>query len=53
MGDLGCFPGLEDPLEKGKVPIPVFWPEEFHRLCSPRSDKELDMTEGLSLSLSG
>ena len=24
----------EDPLEKGKVPIPVFWPGEFHGLYS-------------------
>ena len=24
--------GWEDPLEKGKAP--VFWPGEFHRLCS-------------------
>ena len=26
--------GREDPLEKGKVPTPVFWPEEFHGLKS-------------------
>ena len=24
--------GWEDPLEKGKVPTPVFWPGEFHKL---------------------
>ena len=26
------FLGWEDPLEKGKVPIPVFWPGEFHKV---------------------
>ena len=24
--------GREDPLEKGKVPIPVFWPGEFNKV---------------------
>ena len=24
--------GWEDPLEKERLPTPVFWPEEFHRL---------------------
>ena len=47
VGDLGW----EDPLEKGKVPIPVFWPGEFHGLYSPWGHKELDMNEWLSLSL--
>ena len=42
--------GWEDPLEKGKVTTPVFWPGEFHGLCSPWGRKELDMTEWLSLS---
>ena len=27
--------GWEDPLEKGKATTPVFWPGEFHGLCSP------------------
>ena len=31
---------------------PVFWPEEFHGLCSPWGRKESDTTERLSLSLS-
>ena len=44
------FLGWEDPLEKGKVTTPVFWPGEFHGLCSPWGRKELDMTERLSLS---
>ena len=26
--------GWEDPLEKGKLLTPVFWPGEFHGLCS-------------------
>ena len=42
--------GWEDPLKKGKLPIPVFWPGEFHRLYSPWSCKVSDMTEWLSLS---
>ena len=29
---------------------PVFWPGEFHGLCSPWGRKELDTTERLSLS---
>ena len=28
-----------------RLPIPVFWPGEFHGLYSPRSCKHLDMTE--------
>ena len=43
--------GWEDPLEKGRLPTPVFWPREFHGLYSPWGCKELDMTEQLSLSL--
>ena len=27
--------GWEDPLEKGRLPTPVFWPREFHGLYSP------------------
>ena len=42
--------GWEDPLEKGKVPTPVFWPKEFHGLYSPWGCKEWDTTERLSLS---
>ena len=42
----------EDPLEKGKAPLLVFWPGEFHGLHSPWGCKELDRTEQLSLSLS-
>ena len=39
--------GWEEPLEKEKLPIPVFWSGEFCRLNSPWGHKEL----GLSLSL--
>ena len=39
--------GWEDPLEKERLPTPVFWPGEFHGLYSPWGHKELDMTEGL------
>ena len=44
----------EDPLEKGRerLPTPVFWPGEFHRLYSLRDSKESeDTTEWLSLRL--
>ena len=44
--------GWEDPLEKRRLPTPVFWPGEFHGLYSPWGRKELDRTEWLSLSLS-
>ena len=30
----------EDPLEKGRLPTPVFWPGEFHGLHSPWGRKE-------------
>ena len=43
--------GWEDPLEKERLPTPVFWPGEFHGY-SPWGWKELDTTERLSLSLS-
>ena len=37
--------GWEDPLEKGKLPTPVFWPGEFRGLYSPWDRKESDTTE--------
>ena len=40
--------GWKDPLEKETLPIPVFWPGEFHGLYSPRVLKESDTTEWLS-----
>ena len=42
--------GWEDPWRREKLPTPVFWPGEFHGLCSPWDCKELDVTEWLSLS---
>ena len=46
------FLGWEDPLEKGtaRLPMPVFWPGEFHVLYSPWGHKESDKSECLSLS---
>ena len=44
------FLGWEDPLEKEKLPTPVFWPGEFHGLYSPWGCKESNTTESLSLS---
>ena len=34
------FLGWEDPLEKERLPTPVFWPGEFHGLYSPWGRKE-------------
>ena len=42
----------KDPLERERLPTPVFWPGEFHGLCSPWGGKELDTTERLLLSVS-
>jgi len=36
-----------------RLPIPVFWPQEFHGLYSPWVCKESDTTEQLSLSFDG
>ena len=44
--------GWEDPLEKGKVPTPVFWLGEFHGPYSLWCHQESDTHEQLSLSLS-
>ena len=48
--------GWEDPWEREQLPIPVFWPGEFHgqrslAFPSPWGHKESDMTERLSLSV--
>ena len=45
--------GWEDPLEKGTLPTPAFWPGEFHGLYSPWGGKESDTTERLSLHKAG
>ena len=37
--------GWEDPIEKGELPTPVFWPREFHGLYSLWGCKESDTTE--------
>ena len=33
--------GWEDPLEKERLPTPVFWPREFHALYSPWGRKRV------------
>ena len=38
------------PWKRERLPTPVFWPGEFHRLYSPWGHKESDVTEWLSLS---
>ena len=43
--------GWEDPLEKERLPSPVFWPGEFHGLYSSWGCKESSATERLSLTL--
>ena len=46
VGDLGAIRGLgRAPGEGTSLPIPGFWPGEFHELYSPWGCKELDMTE--------
>ena len=51
-GDVGSIPGFGRSSGEGKrLPIPVFWPGEFHGLYSPWGHKELDTTEQLSLWL--
>ena len=52
-GDPGSIPGLGRSSGEGKerLPTPVLWPGEFHRLYSPQGHKESDTTEQLSLSL--
>ena len=53
---LDLIPGLgrspRDSRVENPLPIPVFWPREFHGLYSPWGHKESDTTEQLSLSLS-
>ena len=38
------------PWRREGLPTPVFWPGEFHGLCSPKGCKESDATERLSHS---
>ena len=49
VGDLGLIPVGKIPWRRELLPIPVFWPGEFHGLYSPWGHKELDTTEQLSL----
>ena len=52
-GRPGFYPWVgKIPWRRERLPTSVFWPGEFHRLYSPWSRKESDMTERLSLSLS-
>ena len=37
--------GWEDPWRRERLPTPVLWPGDFHRLYVPWGLKELDMTE--------
>ena len=37
--------GWKDPLEKGRLPAPLFWPGEFHGLYTPWGRKESEMIE--------
>ena len=41
--------GWKDPRGRERLPTPVFWPGEFHRLYIPWGRKESDTTERLSL----
>ena len=43
VGDLGLIPGVgKISWRREQLPIPVFWPGEFHGLYSPGGHKELD-----------
>ena len=46
-GDLGLIPGLvgKIPWRRERLPTPIFWPGDFHRLYSPRGHRESDMIE--------
>ena len=37
--------GGKIPWRRERLPTPLFWPGEFHGLCSPLGHKELDTTE--------
>ena len=50
-GDLGSILRLGRSPRREQLPTPVFWPGELHGLYSPWGCKELDVTEGLSLSM--
>ena len=39
------------PWRRERLPTPVFWPGEFHGLCSPWGRKESDTTKWLTLTL--
>ena len=41
--------GWEDPLEKERLRTLVFWPGEFHGLCSPQGHEKSDTTESLDM----
>ena len=44
--DPGLIPGVgKIPWRRERLPTSVFWPGEFHGLCTPWGHKELDMTE--------
>ena len=42
--------GWKNTWRRERLPTPVFWPGEFHGLCSPWGCKESDRTERLLLS---
>ena len=44
-GRPGFYPWVgKIPWRRERLPTPVFWPGEFHGLCSPQDRKESDMT---------
>ena len=49
---LGVYPEKMNTLTQKDTCTPLFWPGEFHGLCSPWDRKELHTAERLSLSLS-
>ena len=54
VGDLGSIPGLgKIPWIRECLPTLVFWPGEFHSLCSPWGHKESDAIGRLSHVMNG
>ena len=49
-GDLGLILGWEDPLERERLPPPVFWPGKSHGHTVYGGHKNSDTTGQLSLT---
>ena len=51
-GDMGSLSKVgKIPLRRERLPAPIFWPGESHRLYSPWGHKESDSSEQFSLHI--